>query len=599
MLRKYVMWLSLITASLLSNTGVAGDYDAELEVVRSLGDLTDVPAIYDGTGAITTVSVGTIQDIYYETLEYKGVSTRAYAWIGIPEEASADNPVPGVVLVHGGGGTAYYTWVEKWVDRGYAAISIAVEGQTSEVVDGARVIHEWAGPARDGIYGDSDEVLTDQWMYHAVADTILANSLLQSLPEVRAQDVGVMGVSWGGVITSTAIGIDDRFRFAIPAYGTGYKYTIDNQYGSALEDNDLYFEVWDPAIRMNRATMPALWLSWPEEDNFSLDSQAMTYTDAPGARMVSIIPGLGHGHGKAWNPLDSYEFADSIINDDQPWCTQQYLTQSGGEIEVIFYSTKTLDSASVITTLDSGYTGDRTWSETSLTLTDIGDGLWSVVGSLPKNTTAWVVNVHSATLIASSDFKYDAEFGAEVEDDSVIIPYYKVNDQARFWSTNTVNLWEGDSVFFAPNPNSGGSWSWTGPNNYTHDARKMTLSDVGAEVSGYYTATYIDDAGNSYSFTFNVVVSSLPSEIKAYSKVNSDRWLVEDMLDLSAGDHLSFAPHPNYGGSWAWTGPNGFTGNTRGIQLTDMKIEDTGYYVATHTNDEGMVSYQIYDVEVK
>lgn len=51
--------------------------------------------------------------------------------------------------------------------------------------------------------------------HHATADRILANSLLRSLPEVDADRLGLMGISWG-VITSTVVGIDTRFAFAIP-----------------------------------------------------------------------------------------------------------------------------------------------------------------------------------------------------------------------------------------------------------------------------------------------------------------------------------------------------------------------------------------------
>ena len=71
-------------------------------------------------------------------------------------------------------------------------------------------------------------------MYHAVADTVLANSLLRSLPGVDADKVGIMGISWGGVITSTVIGIDDRFAFAIPTYGCGDLSEAPNQYGKSL-----------------------------------------------------------------------------------------------------------------------------------------------------------------------------------------------------------------------------------------------------------------------------------------------------------------------------------------------------------------------------
>jgi cephalosporin-C deacetylase-like acetyl esterase len=76
--------------------------------------------------------------------------------------------------------------------------------------------HAFAGPARDGTFADTKLPLKEQWMYHALADTMLANSLLRSLPEVDASKIGVMGISWGGVITSTVIGLDERFAFGIP-----------------------------------------------------------------------------------------------------------------------------------------------------------------------------------------------------------------------------------------------------------------------------------------------------------------------------------------------------------------------------------------------
>ena len=56
-------------------------------------------------------------------------------------------------------------------------------------------------------------------MYRAVADAVPANSLLRSLRQVDVENVGLMGISWGGVITTTVIGIDSRFAFAIATYG--------------------------------------------------------------------------------------------------------------------------------------------------------------------------------------------------------------------------------------------------------------------------------------------------------------------------------------------------------------------------------------------
>jgi hypothetical protein len=61
-------------------------------------------------------------------------------------------PVSGVVLVHGGDGTAYRDWVRLWNERGYAAISIAHEGQADrkhpepEWKNGHWIRHDWEGP---------------------------------------------------------------------------------------------------------------------------------------------------------------------------------------------------------------------------------------------------------------------------------------------------------------------------------------------------------------------------------------------------------------------------------------------------------------------
>jgi dienelactone hydrolase len=386
----------------------AEDYRVEWAALEALGRLDTAPAMHGANGEAAGVAPGDTAAIYFDALAYQGTPTRVYAWLGIPGEASAQNPVPGVVLVHGGGGTAFREWVEKWQARGYAAIAIAVEGQTDERI-GTSVRpriwkkHAWPGPSRKGIYTDSAEPITDQWMYHAVADTVLANSLMRSLPEVDAARVGIMGVSWGGIITSTVIGIDTRFAFAIPTYGCGHLHRMDNQYSRALADNELFQSVWDPALRIQRATMPALWLSWPGDKHFSLDAQAATYRAAPGARMVSLVPGMRHSNPAAWVRPESYAFADSIVKTGRPWCVQTSVLAEGGSISVEFNCSKPLFSASLLATSGSGHTGNRDWVETTARLTRGPEGNWQVTADLPPGTSGWFVNVSAAGSDSDSD----------------------------------------------------------------------------------------------------------------------------------------------------------------------------------------------------
>lgn len=90
----------------------------------------------------TSVSaVSGLKSIYYKGMPYEGNETKVYAYYGIPEHEEGEK-VPGVVLVHGGGGTAYASWVKAWNERGYAAIAMDLGGKNPDMKR-----HEWAGPA--------------------------------------------------------------------------------------------------------------------------------------------------------------------------------------------------------------------------------------------------------------------------------------------------------------------------------------------------------------------------------------------------------------------------------------------------------------------
>lgn len=224
-------------------------------------------------------------------------------------------------------------------------------------------------------------------MYHAVADCILANSLLRSLPEVDADKVGLSGFSWGGVITSTVIGIDSRFALAIPVYGCGHLFDCENQCARALSDNQQYRQVWDPMVRMERVKLPELWLSWPEDKHFALDCLAATYNAAPGPHLLTLIPKMGHSGAASWKPVESYAFAKSIVLDGKMWCQQTRALSEKGVGRVEFSATKPLDQAILVSTMDTGFTGERKWSESPATLEKV-NARWVAHATLPKGNTA-------------------------------------------------------------------------------------------------------------------------------------------------------------------------------------------------------------------
>lgn len=342
-----------------------------------------------------TDSSPTLKPILYAGPEYQGKQTKVFAWLGLPENPKGK--VPAVVLVHGGGGTASKAWVQSWRKHGYAALSMSMEGLTDEY----KRLPE-GGPARPGIFGDSASPIKDQWMYQCVANATLAAALLRNLPEVDPGKVGIAGCSWGGIITSTVIGIDNRYAFAIPVYGCGGLDAIPNHYGGTLGSNEVYKRVWDANLRLDKARMPILWHSWPQDTHFSMDAVARSRKKAGHSEsLLCLVPGMGHGN--LTDRAEWFAFAESVLKEGRPWIREKFARLEDGKAQAAFDSTRPLESAALVSTTDTGHTGARQWISTPARLTQ-KEGLWVADATVPKGTTACFLNVQTGPLTASSDY---------------------------------------------------------------------------------------------------------------------------------------------------------------------------------------------------
>lgn len=392
---------ALALAALAPVIAPAQDLAALRERVAALGQLTAPPRTYPAEGFAAD---GGMRPLFFEALPWRGRATRVFAWLGLPEGGPAAGKFPAVVLVHGGGGTAYRDWVGKWNAHGFAAIALGLEGQTDRRrPDGppgaAWQRHAWAGPARTGIYGDSAEPLADQWMYHAVADVVLAHSLLQSLPEVDAARVGVCGISWGGIITSTVVGIDARFAFAIPIYGCGALDRAAEHYVRALRESAFYREVWEPLRWLPRARMPMLWLTGPRDQHFPLTVQQLSYRAAAGPRMVSVPLEMRHSHPAGWNPPDSYAFAQAVVATGRPWARETKQELRDGTASVGFEVARAVTRAALV------YRRDGDWERAPAELTAPTTAEVHATATLPGGTSAYFFNLDAGGLTLSSEFR--------------------------------------------------------------------------------------------------------------------------------------------------------------------------------------------------
>ncbi|HOS95334.1 MAG TPA: hypothetical protein PLQ54_18630, partial [Armatimonadota bacterium] len=76
-----------------------------------LGRFGQAPMYEEATGYQWAETSEGVRPIFFDGPEYRGRPTRVFAWLGVPD-APPGTRLPGMVLVPGGGGTAFAHWVK-------------------------------------------------------------------------------------------------------------------------------------------------------------------------------------------------------------------------------------------------------------------------------------------------------------------------------------------------------------------------------------------------------------------------------------------------------------------------------------------------------
>ncbi|MEQ8556541.1 MAG: acetylxylan esterase [Cyclobacteriaceae bacterium] len=357
---------------------------------------------------------GEIKALFYETLSYKAKPTRAFAYLGIPK---SEGPVPAMVLVHGGGGRAFHEWVKVWNDRGYAAISMSLEGHMPDSLGNGKHNHEFSGPSRVGRFDDVDLPLKEQWMYHAISDIMIGYSLLESLSEVNADSIGITGISWGGILSSLVSGLDSRLKCAIPVYGCGYLYLSKGHFGDHGDSSLEFIEkkkFWDPANQLADGAVPILWVNGDSDGHFSLNITSKSYELTQDHAYLTVHPDMRHGHRPGWDPEvvpEIYVFADQILKGKNPGLSRITKQPSKREMSLIYESEVGIREATVYY-LNEELTYRKPDSESKhkrsgpwLTMkASINESRNEVTAQLPATALTYYVNLKDARGVLISSF---------------------------------------------------------------------------------------------------------------------------------------------------------------------------------------------------
>lgn len=330
---------------------------------------------------------GPIHSLVYTGEKFEGRDTEVFAFYATPATVgaatTAGQKFPGVVLIHGGGGTAFAEWVWLWAQRGYAAIAMDLSGSRppDPVYDanGDPVPNQAARPETrtrlpnggpnhghpekfDSIGGD----ISDDWPYHAAASVIRAHSLLRARPEVLADRTAVTGISWGGYTTCLVASLDDRFRAAVPVYGCGFLFEGESVQKPSIDKlgarREAWIQAYDPSSLLGRCRIPIFFVNGTNDVHYPLDSYQKSYDVVPqAAKQMRIEVNMPHGHAPGWAPREIGLFIDAYCRDGQPLAVPGALSRSGDQITLNYVSQVPIRSAALHFTEDQGLRSKRTW----------------------------------------------------------------------------------------------------------------------------------------------------------------------------------------------------------------------------------------------
>jgi len=239
-----------------------------------------------------------------------------------PKQASADSPVPAVVLVHGGPGGqsrfGYSATRQHLINHGYAVFAANNRGSGGY---GKTFFH-----MDDLRHGEED-----------LQDIVYARKYLETLDWVDGDSVGIMGFSYGGYMVVAALAFEpDAFDVGIDVMGvTNWIRTIESvpPWWGAIRDW-IYTEMGDPvedAERLRRIsplfhadniTKPMLVVQGANDPRvLKVESDeivaAMQANEVPVEYLV--FPDEGHGFTKRVNRIAASEaylkFLDTYLRD--------------------------------------------------------------------------------------------------------------------------------------------------------------------------------------------------------------------------------------------------------------------------------------------
>ncbi|HEY1254985.1 MAG TPA: glycoside hydrolase family 30 beta sandwich domain-containing protein, partial [Terracidiphilus sp.] len=332
----------------------------------------------------------------------------------------------------------------------------------------------------------------------------------------------------------------------------------------------------DTWIAQNGATLTTK-LIMPESESFTTSYSDPALDDPSAVNYISIIGGHLYGASPSY-------YTNAENKGKEVWMTEHYLNPSTG------FEPNMSDAISLAEEVHN-----------SMTVGEYNAYVWWWIEDEPsENSYIGMVDTNDNTTFYGLALGQFAKY--------VRPGYQRVSATASPSSGVYVSAYKGSGnyVIVAINSNSsatslpvaitGATVTSFTPYQTTATESMEELSAVGVSGDAFTYSlpaqsitTFVGTAGSGGGCT--------PTAITPYLQVNGAAWQETNTTSTASTSTVNLGPQPASGGSWSWSGPNGYTSTARqinGIPLTT----GTDDYVATYTNTGGCKSTETFAITV-
>lgn len=237
-----------------------------------------------------------------------------------PHQASAEDPVPALVWVHGGPGgqsrQGYFGLIQYLVNKGYAILAVNNRGSSG--------------------YGNTFfEMDNQRHGEEDLQDCVYGKKWLAQQPYIDSSRIGIIGGSYGGFMVMAAltrepevfdVGVDIfgvtnwlRTLKSIPPWWEAQKEALYDEMGNPYEDSVRLYEI-SPLFHADQITKPTMVLQGAQDPRVlqAESDEIVAAIEANGVPVEYVLfPDEGHGFVKEENQIEGYgkigEFLDTYL----------------------------------------------------------------------------------------------------------------------------------------------------------------------------------------------------------------------------------------------------------------------------------------------